>query len=658
MTAPRRFHPMAELFPLIMGDEFDALTADVRANGILDEIVLYEGSILDGRNRYRAGVAAGLIDYEAPLVPGSLFTAFEDLPDAIVKAGPLAFVASKNLFRRNLDESQRAMIGADIATMRQGERTDLAVAEHSDSGPKVSQIEAAKLVQVSDRLIRRAKLVKDEGVPELVEATRMGRITVAVASAAAKLSPEQQREVVRRSESGNANIVRKVVKEGLRNAREVQLAKKQRDLPDKKYGIILADPEWEFTTFSVEGLDRSARNHYPTSSTQDIAARDVQKISAQDCMLCLWVTDLARGIDIMRMWGFSYVSYFVWVKDYEEIVIDFSSTDPADAEKLALALGADFKKFKDGRKLHLAKRVGAPGNGFWNRDRDELMLIGTRGKFVAPAMGTQGESVWFSPRPKIEGTEHGKHSAKPDDAHLWIERLWPNVPKIELNARQVRPGWDAWGNEAPDDEQKEEADVTAFAEKLLSPSEPARDTVPHDPATGEIFEEADLPRQIEQLVVSTQNASVSYVQRKFSISYGRALRIIEQLERDGIVSCPDHRGVRTVLKSSAGNSEESECIEPSNGDVSADDEPSSEAGPPAKASQADTGGETPVDHEGTTEATSPAAAVAGEVALLPIKEFRRRFADENGMVNWRGTVLRIEYLSDEQRLEIQREAKS
>ncbi|WP_246686054.1 MT-A70 family methyltransferase, partial [Mesorhizobium sp. M8A.F.Ca.ET.182.01.1.1] len=42
----------------------------------------------------------------------------------------------------------------------------------------------------------------------------------------------------------------------------------------------------------------------------------------------------------------------------------------------------------------------------------------------------------------------GRHSAKPDVFASWIERHWPNTPKIELNARQVRPGWDAWGNEA------------------------------------------------------------------------------------------------------------------------------------------------------------------------------------------------------------------
>jgi hypothetical protein len=49
-----KFHPASDIFPLIEGDEFSALAEDIRANGLLVPIVLHEGMILEGRNRFRA----------------------------------------------------------------------------------------------------------------------------------------------------------------------------------------------------------------------------------------------------------------------------------------------------------------------------------------------------------------------------------------------------------------------------------------------------------------------------------------------------------------------------------------------------------------------------------------------------------------------------
>jgi hypothetical protein len=66
-----------------------------------------------------------------------------------------------------------------------------------------------------------------------------------------------------------------------RAEREQKLAECAITLPGKRHGVIYADPEWRFEPRSREtGMDRAADNHYPTSSTDDIAARDVLRSRA------------------------------------------------------------------------------------------------------------------------------------------------------------------------------------------------------------------------------------------------------------------------------------------------------------------------------------------------------------------------------------------
>ena len=284
--------------------------------------------------------------------------------------------------------------GRDLATMRQGARTDLR--QPSASLPEVSQTQAAGLSTASERGVRSAVFVKKKGAHDLVQAVRDGKITVNLAAKLATASEAIQKQAV--AEPGRAHVL---VKQAARAGRESELATKQLALPAKRFGVIYADPPWRFEPHSrVTGMDRAPSNHYPVMSVANIKALAVAGIAAADCVLFLWATApmLPEALEVMAAWGFEYRTNFVWAKD-------------------------------------------RAGTGYWNRNQHEHLLVGVRGDVPAPAPGAQ----WASLIPAAVR----EHSRKPDEARRMIEAYYPTLPKIELFARgEARPGWDVWGLEA------------------------------------------------------------------------------------------------------------------------------------------------------------------------------------------------------------------
>jgi ParB-like chromosome segregation protein Spo0J len=91
-----KFHPAAEFFPPMAGAEFDELVADIKANGLKESIVLYDGKLLDGRNRARACKALGI-----PVTVQEHHEGCANIGD------PFAYVVSKNFHRRHLTPEQK-----------------------------------------------------------------------------------------------------------------------------------------------------------------------------------------------------------------------------------------------------------------------------------------------------------------------------------------------------------------------------------------------------------------------------------------------------------------------------------------------------------------------------------------------------------------------
>jgi ParB-like chromosome segregation protein Spo0J len=110
MSDELAFHPIADIFPLMEGEEFDALVADIKAHGLHEHIEIcgeegdpHRGKIIDGRNRYRACLAAGV---EPTVVLWG--------PDSAGSPTPVEYVISKNIHRRHLTAEQKRELIAKL----------------------------------------------------------------------------------------------------------------------------------------------------------------------------------------------------------------------------------------------------------------------------------------------------------------------------------------------------------------------------------------------------------------------------------------------------------------------------------------------------------------------------------------------------------------
>ena len=93
-----QIHEAANVFPMMDQDRLEELAEDIKNNGLQIEIELFEGKIIDGRNRYKACLLAGVEPLFMEVMP----------PD------PLKYVLSLNLQRRHLDSGQRAFVALNV----------------------------------------------------------------------------------------------------------------------------------------------------------------------------------------------------------------------------------------------------------------------------------------------------------------------------------------------------------------------------------------------------------------------------------------------------------------------------------------------------------------------------------------------------------------
>jgi N6-adenosine-specific RNA methylase IME4 len=251
------------------------------------------------------------------------------------------------------------------------------------------------------------------------------------------------------------------------------------EAPEKfgPFALLYIDPPWTFETYS----DLATRLPVPVLTDQEIIdfkvyGRTIPEISAKDCALFLWCpsSNLARALDVMRGWGFTFKTSAVWDKE-------------------------------------------RTGTGLIFRNQHEVLLYGTRGSPPKPL---------YMP-PSVFRAKRGRHSAKPREVRVALERMYPSFnadSRIEMFCRGQFDSWTCVGYEAGSDIIDDSGDAHSVAAlyELAAPEtpEPVREEIERRIAAGELatiskmFERSKrrLPRSWRRRL-STRGPSIGSVRR-------------------------------------------------------------------------------------------------------------------------------------------------
>lgn len=388
-------HGAANIFPMMDESGLSQLADDIASNGQQVAIDIFDGRIIDGRNRYKACKLAGV----DPL--------FLD----VKTDDPLDFVLSRNLHRRHLDTGQRAFVALNVldyeskaAKQRQrdsgGDHRNKAVQETVSltalrccKNQGQARDKAGEQLAVAGRSVSDAKAVA-QASPQLAALGMAGKLAPGIGAkiARASESDEQLSAAAQRIEAGEkaTKVLKDIVSDNKKAAPKMEGV----------FQVIYADPPWEYTSGDQHSGDpdhKAIGHHYPSMALADICELPVDEIADDDCVLFMWTTSplLEESFQVINAWGFKYKTSMVWDKVKHNV-------------------------------------------GHYVSVRHELLLIATKG---SPAKVPRlADSVHEEPRTT--------HSKKPQYFADLIVELYPAASRVELFRRGDAPdGWNIWGNE-------------------------------------------------------------------------------------------------------------------------------------------------------------------------------------------------------------------
>jgi N6-adenosine-specific RNA methylase IME4 len=387
--------PFADLLPPLGDPELEALRADIaERQAVIVPIVIDEArNVIDGANRLR--IAAGLGIRDVPV----------EVRVGLNEAEKQQLAEDLNLHRRHLTREQMRLF-VERRLMRTPEQSNRLIAaelgvDHKTVAAVRRAGEEIGEIPQSGRVHRkgggtyptRRRLAVVRGVG-LRQAGRVADMAADIASAAAA-NPQSHGRLL--DAIGRTGQVGGAHRNLMVSRRAAEIAAEPPPLPEGRFRVIVADPPWKYDARAEDPSHRAA-NPYPPMSLEDICKLPVIDRAHDDAVLWLWTTNshMRDAFIVAEAWGFRHRTILTWAKD-------------------------------------------RMGTGDWLRGQTEHCLMAVRGK----------PTVTLSNQTTLLNAPMREHSRKPDEFYALVESLCP-APlngRLELFARQARPGWVAAGAE-------------------------------------------------------------------------------------------------------------------------------------------------------------------------------------------------------------------
>ena len=385
-------HQAATEWPLLSDEELAALTADIKAHGLKIPILLYEGTVLDGRNRLLACKAAGVDPKfkdvnprESPYLGSISLNGQRRDVEKFAKVGIVKRLLAK-------DEQWQAK-HAPVAVK---EAADAKRSEKAKARPRKPDGTLAASRGSCDPQLDAPRA--DDGHAHrraVAEACGVSTGTVARYEALEKAAPDLARAVTEKKTTASKAMGE--AKQRAKAAVAEQIRAAPAPTPRGPFPVIAIDPPWKYDN-RVEDATHRGRNQYPDMTQGQIAALPVPTLAAEDCVLWLWTTNafMDDALALVAEWGFTQKTILTW-----------------DKQKLGL--------------------------GDWLRNVTEHCILAVRGKPV----------VTLTNQTTLISEARREHSRKPEAFYSLVESLCPAPEggRLEMFAREPRKGWIAWGAE-------------------------------------------------------------------------------------------------------------------------------------------------------------------------------------------------------------------